>query len=107
MAVLVTAFLLPLVVGTAWKCWCLPPVPAIRIWAWLFRGMSANNARADGAGGDVENRAAWQGTNVPRLRLKQDGRRARNPARGFAAEAAKVAIALKGKGARHIYAAQK
>lgn len=33
-----------------------------------------------------KNRTAWQGTNVPRLRLKQDGRRARNPARGFAAE---------------------
>jgi len=72
-----------------------------------FSRDDANNARADVAGGDVENRTAWQGTNVPRLRLKQDGRRARNPARGFAAEAAKVAIALKGKGARHIYAAQK
>jgi len=35
-----------------------------------FSRDDANNARADVAGGDVENRTAWQGTNVPRLRLK-------------------------------------
>ena len=54
-----------------------------------------------------KNRTAWQGTNVPRLRLKQDGRRTRNPPVDSPQSADKVAIALKGKGARHIDAAQK
>jgi len=107
MAVLVTAFLLPLVVGTAWKCWCLPPVPAIRIWAWLFRGttltMLAQMWRAE----------MWKIGPLGRVRTYRDCDQNKTvavpeiPPVDSPQSADKVAIALKGKGARHIDAAQK
>src|SRR5438552_10185107 len=40
LALLVTVLLLPLVVVMVWRCWNLPPVPAIRWWAIGFAGAS-------------------------------------------------------------------
>src|SRR6266542_4247069 len=41
LAVVITALLLPLVPVMVWRCWNLPPVPATRLWALAFGGMSA------------------------------------------------------------------
>src|SRR5437879_5314092 len=41
LAIVITALLLPLVAVMVWRCWNLPPVPVIRLWALAFGGMSA------------------------------------------------------------------
>jgi hypothetical protein len=42
LADLLTVALLLLVLVMVWRCWNLPPAPAIRFWALGFAGMSAN-----------------------------------------------------------------
>lgn len=42
LAGLLTVALLSLVLVMVWRCWKLPPVPAIRLWALGFAGMTVN-----------------------------------------------------------------
>src|SRR6266542_6522138 len=41
LALLVTVLLLLFALATMWRCWNLPPVPAMRLWAVAWSGMSA------------------------------------------------------------------
>src|SRR5205085_9927416 len=37
---ILTALLVPTVLVMGWRCWLLPPVPAIRVWSLSFAGMT-------------------------------------------------------------------
>jgi hypothetical protein len=68
LAVLITVTLLPLVVVMVWRCWNLPPVPAIRLWALGFAGMSANYLD------QLWRAEAWE-NEAERLQIKLRGQR--------------------------------
>ena len=75
LALTVTALLLLLVSVMVWRCWNLPSVPAIRLWAIGFAGMSVNYLdqfwRAEAWKKETEKlEIKLQGRRLPRQRKK-------------------------------------